>query len=142
MIVKNTGHDFLGRSNAPGALSIWTHHLKDFIYYADNFALTGSGTIIPGSAVTIGSGSQMYDLYLATDAYNQTLVGGGGKTVGIGGYITGGGHSSLAPRYGLGSDSVLEMEVVTPAGEILTVNEDLHPDLFWALRGVSICVRG
>jgi hypothetical protein len=30
---------------------------------------------------------------------------------------------------------VLEFEVVTPQGEIVTANPDSHPDLFWALRG-------
>ncbi|KAG8703845.1 hypothetical protein FRC08_002611 [Ceratobasidium sp. 394] len=28
LVVKNTGHDFLGRSSAAGSLSIWTHQLK------------------------------------------------------------------------------------------------------------------
>lgn len=79
----------------------------------------------------------MYDIYTATDEHNQTIVGGGGKSVGIGGYITGGGHSALAPRYGLAADQVLQMELVTPSGEILTVNENQHSDLFWAMRGVS-----
>lgn len=82
----------------------------------------------------------MYDLYVVADEHNRTIVGGGGKTVGIGGYVTGGGHSILGPHYGLAADNVLEMEVVTPGGEIITVNEDQHSDLFWAIRGVSICI--
>ena len=28
LIVKSSGHDFVGRSVAPNALSVWTHHLK------------------------------------------------------------------------------------------------------------------
>lgn len=79
----------------------------------------------------------MYDLYMTADKHNRTVVGGGAKTVGLGGYVTGGGHSILAPHYGLAADNVLEAEVVTPDGAILTVNEDQHPDLFWAIRGVS-----
>ncbi|KAM0254637.1 hypothetical protein ACHAQJ_006606 [Trichoderma viride] len=133
--VKNTGHDYLGRSNSPGSLSIWTHHLNSITYNKNQFRLHGSGKIIRGNSITVGGGSEMYDIYVAADKYNQVVVGGGGKTVGIGGYITGGGHSILAPQYGLAADNVWEMEIVTPGGDILIANEDRHQDLFWAMRG-------
>lgn len=68
---------------------------------------------------------------------NLTIVGGGAGTVGVGGFLTGGGHSALSSTFGLAADQVLEIELVTPAGEILTVNECQHTDLFWASRGVS-----
>ena len=32
LVVKNTGHDFLGRSTAHGGFSIWTHRMKDLLY--------------------------------------------------------------------------------------------------------------
>jgi hypothetical protein len=38
----------------------------------------------------------------------------------------------------MGADQVLEMEIVTPRGEILTINECQNQDLFWAMRGVSL----
>jgi FAD/FMN-containing dehydrogenase len=78
----------------------------------------------------------MYEVYKAAAEHNTAVVGGAAKTVGVGGYISGGGHGMLGPNYGLGADNVLQMEVVTPEGKILTVNEDSSPDLFWALRGV------
>ena len=28
-VIRNTGHDYLGRSTGAGALSVWTHHLKN-----------------------------------------------------------------------------------------------------------------
>ncbi|KAM0265115.1 hypothetical protein ACHAQJ_000267 [Trichoderma viride] len=133
--VKNTGHDYLGRSNSPGSLSIWTHHLNTITHNKGQFKLHGSGKVINGDSFTAGGGSQMYNIYAAADRHNQTIVGRGSKSVGLGGYITGGGYSVLAPRHGLAADNVWEMEIVTPGGEILTVNEDQHPDLFWAMRG-------
>ncbi|ODA76962.1 hypothetical protein RJ55_07479 [Drechmeria coniospora] len=135
LLVKGTGHDDNGRSIAPGALSIWTHHMKEIEYHASEFRLAGSGRCIQGSAVTVGAGNQMYDIYVATARYNKTIVGGGGKSVGVGGYLSGGGHSILGARYGLGADNVLEMQLVTPGGDIVTANEDQHSDLFWAMRG-------
>lgn len=68
---------------------------------------------------------------------NLTIVSGGGGTVGPGGYLTGAGHAALSSTYGLGADQVLEMELVTPGGDIIIINECQHTDLFWAVRGVS-----
>lgn len=90
---------------------------------------------IDGTAVTVGAGAQMIDIYRELDALNQTIVGGGGKTVSVGGYITGAGHGLLSSRHGLAADQVLEMEVVTPKGDIVTANECQNQDLFWAMRG-------
>ncbi|KAG5662014.1 hypothetical protein KAF25_004253 [Fusarium avenaceum] len=135
LIVKNTGHDYMGRSVAPGSLSLWTHHLKDITYHKRSFKLYNSKTTISGDAITAGAGSQMYDVYTYLDKYGRVVVGGGGKSVGLGGFVTGGGHSLLSPRYGLAVDQVLQMTMVTPSGKILTINEDNHRDLFWAMRG-------
>lgn len=58
------------------------------------------------------------------------------QTVGVaGGYIAGGGMGPLSSKYGLAVDHVLSMDVVTPDGNFLTVDEKNHADLFWALRG-------
>ena len=78
----------------------------------------------------------MQEAYRATALLNRTVVGGNGRTVALGGFITGGGHSILAPHYGMAADQVLEVEMVTPKGEILTANECQNADLFWAMRGV------
>ncbi|ATY62592.1 FAD-type 2 [Cordyceps militaris] len=132
--VKSSGHDFLGRSNAPGTLSLWMRHLSSIEYHPGQFGLA-SGRTLQGNAVTFGSAAIMWDIYEALDQYGQTVVGGGSKTVSAGGYITGGGHSILSPRYGLAADQVIEMEVVTADGRIQKVNQDQNTDLFWALRG-------
>lgn len=58
------------------------------------------------------------------------------KSVGAGGgWLQGGGHGPFSVKYGLGVENVLELEVVTPSGDIVTANKTSHPDLFWALRG-------
>jgi hypothetical protein len=136
LIVKGTGHDYQGRSAAPNSLSIWTHHMQGMQFHHGSFKPNGCSLAIPGNAVTVAAGSQMIDIYRFTDGFNQTVVGGGARTVGVGGYVTGGGHSILAPRFGLAADQVLEMEMVTPGGNIITINECKHTDLFWAMRGV------
>ncbi|KAK4216592.1 hypothetical protein QBC37DRAFT_87669 [Rhypophila decipiens] len=133
LIVKSSGHDFLGRSTAANSLSIWLHHMQ-WIKPVDTFRPKNCDVTID-HAVTVGGGTQMFSIYQATDKLNRTVVGGGAKTVSVGGFLTGGGHGLLAPRYGLGADNVLEMQVVTPNGEIVTANECQNTDLFWAMRG-------
>lgn len=106
----------------------------------NSFQPKGCNFTINTTAVTVGGGSQIGALVEDLDKINQTVVGGTSKSVSVGGYITGGGHSVLAPLYGMAADQVLELEVVTPLGDIVTANECQNEDLFWAMRGVSWCV--
>ncbi|KAI1328685.1 FAD-binding domain-containing protein [Xylariaceae sp. FL0255] len=135
VIVKSTGHDYQGRSAAPGSLSIWIRHMQGPLKTLKSFRPKGCDFTIDTTAVTAAGGTQMGQLYDDLDLINQTVVGGGSKSVSVGGYITGGGHSILSPHYGLAADQVLEIELVTPQGEILTANECQNEDLFWAMRG-------
>ncbi|OAA56221.1 FAD-binding, type 2 [Niveomyces insectorum RCEF 264] len=135
LIVKNSGHDFVGRSSAPYALSIWVHHMKATTLHEKSYSPTGCNVTIAGAALTALTGLQMLDAYAVTETINHTVIGGNGRTVALGGFITGGGHSILAPQYGLATDQVLEMQIVSPAGDILTLNECQNTDLFWAMRG-------
>lgn len=131
LVIKNTGHDFGAKSTGAGSLSLWTHNLKNIRFYT-NYR-EGS---YKGPAFKLGAGVQVFEAYKAARQANVTIVGGEGRTVGItGGYILGGGHSPLSSIYGMGSDQVLSMEVVTADGKFLTASETSHPDLFWALRG-------
>ena len=136
LIVKGTGHDYLGRSSAPNSLSIWTRHIQG-LWFHDDFKPKGCKHKIDNSAVTVAAGVPMIEIDEQAHLRNLTIVGGGGGTVGIGGYLTGGGHSAVSSTYGLAADQVLEMEIVTPGGDILTINECQNEDLFWAMRGVS-----
>ena len=36
LVVKNTGHDYIGKSSGAGALNIWTHNLKS-IKFIESF---------------------------------------------------------------------------------------------------------
>ncbi|CAJ1505231.1 FAD-binding oxidoreductase [[Mycobacterium] kokjensenii] len=54
------------------------------------------------------------------------------KTITVGGAVSGLGIESASFRNGLPHESVLQMEVLTGAGELLTVSRDKHRDLFQA----------
>ncbi|KAH7909424.1 hypothetical protein BJ138DRAFT_1155354 [Hygrophoropsis aurantiaca] len=137
LVVKNTGHDYFGRSTARGAFVIWTHNMKNIAYNA-TFVPQGAPSHDVYDAITLGAGVQWYEAYEAVQAKGRVVVGGasvGGSVGAAGGWVLGGGHSSLSPTYGLGVDNVVEMTVVLSTGQLLTVNSYQHPDLFWALRG-------
>ncbi|ORY64944.1 uncharacterized protein BCR38DRAFT_484417 [Pseudomassariella vexata] len=130
--VKNKGHDFNAKSTGAGSLSVWTNFLQDIQYLGPSYSKDGH----KGPAFKVGAGVEVMQMYEAADALNLVVVGGIGRTVGLGGgYIAGGGHSPLMSTYGLGADQVLSMEVVLPNGRFVSVDEKSYPDLFFALRG-------
>lgn len=114
LVIKNTGHDFLGRSTAPESLQIMTHDMKN-IHLAEHFLPRGAPkSKHEGPAVTIEAGVQLPEMYAAVARHNRTVLGGSAHTVGAaGGYIQGGGHSPFGAWKGLASDHALEFEVVT-----------------------------
>ncbi|KAF8549861.1 hypothetical protein OG21DRAFT_1420628 [Imleria badia] len=134
LTMKNTGHDYLGRSSGPSSLQVFTHHLSSVTYIAD-FVPQGSSAA-PVPVLKIGAGTQLEDIYPVVEAYNVSAVLGGCLTVGAaGGFIQAGGYSVLSPAYGLAVDHLLEVEIVTADGVIRTINAVQDHDLFWAIRG-------
>lgn len=122
------------RSSASDALSISTHKMRGLtLRRGDPRALALGGI----GSVKIQAGERMVDVYRFAAENNLTIVGGADPHVGIGGWISYGGHGPVSAYYGLGADQVLEMDIVTADGVLRTVNETSDADLFWALRGVS-----
>ncbi|MGH3551302.1 MAG: FAD-binding oxidoreductase, partial [Mycobacterium sp.] len=73
------------------------------------------------------------DLVAATLPYGLSpLVVPQLKTITLGGAVTGLGIESASFRNGLPHESVLEMDILTGAGELLTVSPQQHPDLYRA----------
>lgn len=134
LIVRNTGHDFLGRSTGYGALIINTHSFQN-INFVNSYQ--GPGTY-RGSAVTIGAGVQGRTILTAAHNRNPPLsvVTGECPTVGVaGGFIQGGGHGPWTTLKGFSVDNVLSFRVMTASGETINANENENADLFWALKG-------
>ncbi|KAH8985527.1 FAD-binding domain-containing protein [Lactarius akahatsu] len=132
VVIKSSGHDYLGRSTAKNSLLLWTAYFRD-ITFTDHFLVGGADQ---GSAVTVGSGVGLKNIYAAAKAQNKMFVGGTAATVSAaGGYTQGAGHSAFSPIYGLAADNVLQYSVVLANGSYVVVNSASFPNLFWALRG-------
>jgi hypothetical protein len=122
LVIRNTGHDYLGRSQGAGALALNTHGLGQ-IQFIPKYSGAGNYT---GSAVKLGAGVLFKDLYPQAKAQGVDVVGAESlvsihpllpywqifdvgnadkklQTVGAaGGYIQGGGYSPLSGIHGLG----------------------------------------
>lgn len=130
LVIRNTGHDYNGKSTGAGALSLWMRNLKD-IEIKD-----WSDRHYTGKAIKMGAGVLGGEAYIAADAEGLQVVSGECRSVGIaGGYTQGGGHSALSSRHGMAADQTLEWEVVTGTGEYLIANREINTDLYWALSG-------
>lgn len=77
LVVKNTGHDFSGKSGGAGALSIWTHHMKD-IEFVPAFKEDGEEGY-EGPAFKCGTGVQAWEIFEAANAQGLVVVGGEGR---------------------------------------------------------------
>jgi FAD/FMN-containing dehydrogenase len=72
---------------------------------------------------------------VAAAAHGLATGFGDTGSVGIGGITLGGGVGFLARKHGLTIDSLLAADVVIADGQLLRVDAETHPDLFWAIRG-------
>ncbi|KAF2422407.1 FAD-binding domain-containing protein [Tothia fuscella] len=136
LVIKNTGHSYIGRNTGFGSLSVWTHWMKNITFHEDFHAQNcPSNSSIPQRAATLGAGVQVYEAYEEADKHDAAIVGGANPTVGVVGWFTGGGHGPLTSDYGMGADNVLEATVVLPSGEVVTANECQNSDLLYAIRG-------
>jgi len=87
-------------------------------------------------AATVGAGWLVGPLTWALWEQGQSFTSLGiCPSVGISGLATGGGYGYFHRQFGLTIDNILEMDVVTATGELMTVNRENNSDLFWALRG-------
>ena len=59
------------------------------------------------------------------------------QTVGLGGYLLAGGYGWNPRTWGPAVWSVTAVDVVTPGGDELEVDDSRHSDLFWAARGAA-----
>jgi len=85
--------------------------------------------------VCVGSGWTLGQLRPLLQARGRTTIFGSCPSVGLGGFVLGGGFGFLSRSYGLALDLLCRAELVNAEGQGMWVDSDHHPDLFWAIRG-------
>ena len=123
LAIRSGGHSNAGHSTTEGGIVLDLSAMKDLqINVQDKTAWAEAG-------LTAGE-------YVAqTAAHGLTTGFGDTGTVGLGGITLGGGVGYLVRKHGLTIDNLLAAEVVTADGQLLHVDDQNHPDLFWAIRG-------
>jgi FAD binding domain len=83
----------------------------------------------------VAGGTRWGEVVSAAYEHGLAALHGSSPTVGVAGYSLGGGIGWLSRQYGLQTNSLTAVELVTAAGELVRVDEDHEPELFDALRG-------
>ncbi|NHE56479.1 FAD-binding oxidoreductase [Cyclobacterium sp. GBPx2] len=87
------------------------------------------------NTVRVGGGNIWGEVDHATYPFSLAVPSGIISTTGVGGLTLGGGIGHLSRKYGLTIDNLLEADMVLADGSFVTVNQNQHTDLFWAIRG-------
>jgi hypothetical protein len=123
LAIRSGGHSVAGHSVTDGGIMLDLSAMKDLQIDADQ------RTVWAETGLTAGE-------FTAAAGKHGLAVGFGDTgTVGIGGITLGGGVGFLVRKYGLTIDNLLAAEIVTADGQLLHVDAESHPDLFWAIRG-------
>ena len=123
LAIRSGGHSNAGHSTTEGGIVLDLSAMKDLqITVQEKTAWAEAG-------LTAGE-------YVAAVAVHGLTTGFGDTgTVGLGGITLGGGVGYLVRKHGLTIDNLLAAEIVTADGQLLHVDDQNHPDLFWAIRG-------
>src|SRR3954451_16592463 len=93
-------------------------------------------SIDPGAQrLRVGAGVKWERVGPQLSEHGLAGLHGSSPDVGIAGYSLGGGMGWLARKYGLQTNAVTAFELVTAEGELIRVDAEHEPELFWALRG-------
>lgn len=123
LAIRSGGHSVVGFSTTEGGIVLDLSNMKGLQLDLEK------QTAWAEAGLTAGEVTQ------ALGAHGLAIGFGDTGSVGIGGITLGGGVGYLVRKYGLTIDSLLAAEIVTADGELLHVDKDSHPDLFWAIRG-------
>ena len=140
VVIKETGHDILGRSEGGSSLLIWTRYLRNGLEFLESYqspcGATCNSTTWTGAAININGGYTWSDVYPVAQANGKVVVGGGTPSVSTtGGWMQGGGHGPASRAFGLGADQVLSARVVLADGCIITASPCENQDIYFAIRG-------
>jgi len=133
LTIKCNGHSYAGFSTAFEGISL------------DLRRMNRVSLDMQRKVVTFDAGCQWGHVYstLVNGRHVGWIINGGRcPTVGVGGFILGGGLGPFTRSFGMGSDTLMEATMVTADGEVVTVSENDSPQspkgrLFWALRGAG-----
>ncbi|GAA2388055.1 MULTISPECIES: FAD-binding oxidoreductase [Gordonia] len=88
-----------------------------------------------GRTARVGAGVRWQRVLDESAPHGLAPLCGSAPSVGVIGFLTGGGIGPLVRTVGSSSDHVRSFEVVTGAGRVVRASHDENAELFWGLRG-------
>ncbi|MFG2472453.1 FAD-binding oxidoreductase [Streptomyces canus] len=125
LAVRGGGHGIDGSAGAAGSIVVDLSQMR---------AVTVDAA---ARVVRAQAGALLGDLDTAAQRHGLVVPSGTNSVTGIAGLTLGGGIGHLMRRFGATVDNLLACEVVTADGRVVRADEQMNPDLFWALRGGS-----
>lgn len=123
--IRSGGHNYEGYSNGNFTLIIDISRMNDM--KVDQCL----------SRLYVQSGVTNGQVYHFVSSKGYPFPGGTCPTVGVSGYSLGGGWGLSCRNFGLGCDSLEEIEMVNDEGTLIRANDEKHSDLFWACKGAG-----
>ncbi|MFI5156912.1 MAG: FAD-binding oxidoreductase, partial [Chitinophagales bacterium] len=121
--VRGGGHNVAGNSVTDGGLMIDFSKMKGIEIDAEK------------KIARVQPGVIWKELDAATIPLGLATTGGTVSDTGVAGLTLGGGIGWLMCMHGTTCDNLLSAELVTAKGDVLHVDENNNPDLYWAIRG-------
>src|SRR3954471_12329016 len=97
--------------------------------------MTGVEVDAANRRARVRAGALWQDVMPVAASHGLAALGGSSPDVGVVGYSLGGGIGWLARKYGMQTNAITAVEVVTADGSLVRDDRDSEPELFWALRG-------
>ena len=98
-------------------------------------ALGGIDIDVERRLATVGAGVKFGELCAALDGTGLMALAGSNADPSVVGLTLGGGVSWFSRLHGFTANSVESVDLVDPDGDLVHVDAQSDPDLFWALRG-------
>ncbi len=121
--VKCGGHNVAGKGSCEGGIMI------------DLSPLQGVRVDPIERRARVAGGSLLGSLDQECQSFGLATTAGTVSHTGVGGLTLGGGMGRLARRWGLASDNVSAVDIITADGQFRRASSDENPDLYWAVRG-------
>lgn len=119
---RSGGHSYGGYSSTPGLV-------------IDVSPMSKVSVDVRSSTAVVGAGARLIDAYDVIGNHGRLLPGGSCATVGIAGLALGGGVGVFGRKFGLTSDNIRSIRLVTSDSRIVTADASDHADLLWASQG-------
>ena len=121
IVARSGGHSYGGYSTVSNGVVVDLQRLK--------------GVAVSRGQAIVGAGARLGNIYNSLGTHGLAIPAGTCPSVGIGGHALGGGFGLASRAWGLASDNVVAVQIVTADGKVIVADAKHHPDLYWACRG-------